>query len=289
MNDTCSSTFLDTQPGVASRRNLRQHIVDLPEVEYLSCHELAFATADALIGRPEEAPPSPGTRASWTEARASSTVYPRSYAARQLIKRRRQEQEAALSGEILQPFIAPERERWLDACAHRLHDLRAWVAREKLQIFTDSRTKALSPAPGTYLRREDAVRYCLESGFEIRERVAAKSQASQNAPTASVVAEPSSHEERPPAPKVQGKAEANASSGNIAPSVAAKPSTRLLRPKEAIARTGLSRSSFYDRQNPKSRYFDASFPSPVQIGQSAMGYREDKLDAWIASRPEKKR
>ena len=66
-------------------------------------------------------------------------------------------------------------------------------------------------------------------------------------------------------------------------------STRLLRTKEAIARIGLSRSSFYERLNPRSPYFDSSFPSPVQIGQSAMGYREDEIDAWIASRPEKKR
>ncbi|PLC01488.1 hypothetical protein CY658_31660 [Variovorax sp. RO1] len=27
----------------------------------------------------------------------------------------------------------------------------------------------------------------------------------------------------------------------------------------------------------------------MKIGHSAMGYREDELDAWIASRPEKKR
>lgn len=35
--------------------------------------------------------------------------------------------------------------------------------------------------------------------------------------------------------------------------------------KGTVARTDLSRSSFYERQNLKSRCFDKTFPSPVQI------------------------
>lgn len=286
MNDLGLSNHLDQQSAASGPRELRAHFVELPDKGFLTCSELTFVIADAQVGRLEAMPPSSDTRATWMDALTSSLLYPRSYSARQLIKRRKHEQEATLSGEILQPLISPERERWLDACAHRLYDLQAWVTREKLQIFTASRTKALSPAPGTYLRREDAVRYCLESGFEIRGRAVAESQASEkNTPTAPAVAEPSSHEERPPAPKVHRKPETNAGSGTVAPSVVAKPSTRLLRPKEAITRTGLSRSSFYERQNPRSHYFDADFPSPVQLGRSAMGYREDELDVWIASRP----
>ncbi|WP_390903991.1 helix-turn-helix transcriptional regulator [Variovorax boronicumulans] len=50
---------------------------------------------------------------------------------------------------------------------------------------------------------------------------------------------------------------------------------------------GVSRSSLHERQNPKSRYHDKTFPSPVQIEQRAIGYREDKLDAWIASQLQK--
>lgn len=287
MNDSSLSNPLDQQSAASDQRGLRAQVVELPDKDFLTCSELTFAIADAQVGRLEAMPPSADTRATWTDAFKSSLLYPRSYSARQLIKQRRQGQ-AALAGEIPQPLISPERGRWLDACAHRLHDLQAWVAREKLQIFTASRTKALSPAPGAYLRREDAARYCWESGFELRARGIADSQISQATATAPTGAELGSHEGGPTALNAQGKAEA-AARRPLASPVAVKPSTRLLRPKEAIARTGLSRSSFYDRQNPKSRYFDASFPSPVQIGQSAMGYREDELDRWIASRPQKGR
>lgn len=288
MNDSSLSNPPDQQSAAPGHRGLRAQIVELPDKDFLACSELTFAIADALVGRIEAMPPSSDTRATWTDAFNSSLLYPRSYSARQLIKQRRQG-EAALSGEILQPLISPERERWLDACAHRLHDLQAWVTREKLQIFTASRTKALSPAPGTYLRREDAARYCLESGFEITQRAVTESQASQSAATAPAVAEPSSYEERPTPPKLPLEAKADPGTSAVAAPIAVKPSTRLLRPKEAIARTGLSRSSFYERQNPKSRYFDKTFPNPVQIGRVAMGYREDELDVWIASRPQKER
>lgn len=288
MNDSSLSNPLDQQSAASDQRGLRAQVVELPDKDFLTCSELTFAIADAQVGRLEAMPPSADTRATWTDAFKSSLLYPRSYSARQLIKQRRQGQ-AALAGEIPQPLISPERGRWLDACAHRLHDLQAWVAREKLQIFTASRTKALSPAPGAYLRREDAARYCWESGFELGERSVAERQTAQKTAKAPAAPGASSLEERPTSPKLPLEAKADPGTSAVASPIAVKPSTRLLRPKEAIARTGLSRSSFYDRQNPKSRYFDASFPSPVQIGQSAMGYREDELDAWIASRPQKER
>lgn len=258
----------DQQPDAPNRSGLQARIVDLPDKDFFTCSELTFSIADALVGRLEDMPPSSETRAAWTDEFASSRLYPRSYSARQLIKHRRQEQVAALSGEVLKPLISPIREQWLDECSRRLHDLQVWVTREKLLIFTAARKKAQSPAPGTYLRRADAVRYCLESGFEIRKLTVTDTQTSQSTPTTSVAVELSLPTERP---------------------AAAKFGARLLRAKEAISRTGLSRSTFYERQNPKSQYFDATFPSPVQIGQSAMGYREDELDAWVASRPEKKR
>lgn len=268
MNAPGLSPPTDQQSDAPSRTGLQARIVDLPDKDFLTCSELTFSIADALVGRIEEMQPSSETRAVWTDEFASRRLYPRSYSARQMIMQRRREEVAALSSEVLKPLISSERERWLDACAHRLQDLQTWVVREKLQIFTAARTQALSPAPGTYLRRVDAVRYCLESGFEIKERAIADTQVSHRAPAAPAVAEPRFHAERPSA---------------------AKSSARLLRAKEAISRTGLSRSSFYERQNPKGRYFDNTFPRAVQIGQSAMGYREDELDAWIASLPQKGR
>ncbi|MFV0678195.1 helix-turn-helix transcriptional regulator [Variovorax sp. tm] len=293
MNNSNFSDPLDQPPVILAPRGLQARIVDLPNKNFLSCNELAFAIADALVGRLEAMPPSSETRASWTESIGPSALYPRSYAARQLIKQRRQE-PGEVAPSKASPLISPERERWLDACAHRLQDLQAWVTREKLQVFTAARTKARSAAPGTYLRRADAVQYCLESGFDLKEPVIADGQASQRVPAAPADLGSNARTERRQASKVQGKTSASSESKAIAPaeipaSHPRKPGSRLLRAKEAILRTGLSRSSFYERQNPKSQYFDATFPTAVQLGQSAMGYREDELDAWIASRPAKER
>ncbi|WP_309939350.1 helix-turn-helix transcriptional regulator [Variovorax atrisoli] len=268
MNTPSLSPPIDQQSDAPKRSGLQARIVDLPDKDFLTCSELTFSIADALVGCIEGMLPSSETRAVWTDDFVSRRLYPRSHSARQKIMQRRREEGAVLSSEVLKPLISPERERWLDACAHRLQDLQAWVTREKLQIFTAARTQALSPAPGTYLRRVDAVRYCLESGFEIKELAIANSSASHGAPAAAVVVAPRSHSET---------------------STPAKSSSRLLRGKEAISRTGLSRSTFYERQNPKSLYFDATFPKPVQIGPSAIAYREDELDAWIATRPPKQR
>lgn len=284
----------DPQSAEPDRSKLRVQIVTLPDKDFITCNELAFAIADTLVGHLEAMPPSSEARATWTDANVASLLYPRSHSARQLIKQRRREQSAALSGRAPRPLISAERERWLDACAHRLRDLQSRVAREELQIFTAARTKARSVTPGTYLRRADAVRYCLESGFELKGPVIADGQTSQRAPVTPAAAESSTGEERRQAPKAQGKTGASSETKAIAPpetpaSHPTKPGARLLRAKEAILRTGLSRSSFYERQNPKSRYFDATFPSPFQLGQSAMGYREDELDGWIASRPAKER
>ncbi len=58
--------------------------------------------------------------------------------------------------------------------------------------------------------------------------------------------------------------------------------TRLLRRSEVERRTGLSRSSIYDRLDPKSPRHDESFPRPVQVGMRAKRFVEAQVDAWIA-------
>lgn len=45
------------------------------------------------------------------------------------------------------------------------------------------------------------------------------------------------------------------------------------------SRTGKSRSAIY-RDIAEGR-----FPRPVKIGQRAVGWREDEIDQWAASRP----
>jgi len=61
------------------------------------------------------------------------------------------------------------------------------------------------------------------------------------------------------------------------------PSERIwiLRRREVQARTGLSRSTIYDRINPKSPRYDATFPKPIHLGGSAVGWLGHEIDEWL--------
>ncbi|MDP5798619.1 AlpA family phage regulatory protein [Pseudomonas aeruginosa] len=59
---------------------------------------------------------------------------------------------------------------------------------------------------------------------------------------------------------------------------------RMLRIKQVQDRTGLSRSTIYDRINSSSPRYDSGFPRPVKIGLSAVGWLEESVDDWIKSK-----
>jgi prophage regulatory protein len=59
---------------------------------------------------------------------------------------------------------------------------------------------------------------------------------------------------------------------------------RILRMVELTALLGISRSSIYEKLNPKSRYYDADFPKPIRLGAASVGWRSTSVDEWIASR-----
>lgn len=54
---------------------------------------------------------------------------------------------------------------------------------------------------------------------------------------------------------------------------------KLLRLRDVIDRTGLSRSTIYRRLD------DGIFPAPVRIGDFAVRWRESALQQWMASLP----
>jgi prophage regulatory protein len=56
----------------------------------------------------------------------------------------------------------------------------------------------------------------------------------------------------------------------------------ILRRRQLEGRTGLSRSTIYDRLDPKSPRYDPLFPRPIKLGGSAIGFVESEVDAWIA-------
>ncbi len=49
--------------------------------------------------------------------------------------------------------------------------------------------------------------------------------------------------------------------------------------------TGLSRSTIYDRINPKSKRYDASFPKPVKFGHLTR-WSLSEVQIWIQSKIE---
>lgn len=62
------------------------------------------------------------------------------------------------------------------------------------------------------------------------------------------------------------------------------PKLTIIRIKAVMALINLSRSTIYDFMNPKSPRFDSTFPKPVKLGSSAIGWVEHEVQAWINQR-----
>lgn len=62
---------------------------------------------------------------------------------------------------------------------------------------------------------------------------------------------------------------------------------RVIRLSRVEELTGLQRSSIYNRMNPKSRYYDPTFPGQFSLGETgngAVGWYEDEVLHWVAQR-----
>lgn len=62
---------------------------------------------------------------------------------------------------------------------------------------------------------------------------------------------------------------------------------KVLRSREVIDDLGISDSSFYDKQNPKSPRFDPTFPAKIRLGPNSVGFFAHEIEAWIKSRMER--
>ena len=70
------------------------------------------------------------------------------------------------------------------------------------------------------------------------------------------------------------------------------PSLRILRRKQLEEKLGLGKSAIYARLDPKSPYFDPSFPKPIDLGggkNPPIGFVESEVDTWLSSRIESSR
>ena len=57
------------------------------------------------------------------------------------------------------------------------------------------------------------------------------------------------------------------------------PSPKMLRVPAVMARTGISRTTIYRRVKA------GTFPAPLDIGNSLIGWPESAIDAWLRARP----
>lgn len=65
----------------------------------------------------------------------------------------------------------------------------------------------------------------------------------------------------------------------------ARQTKTLLRMKQTENKVKLGHTSIYNKLNPNSDEFDATFPPPIRVGKKAVRWIEEELDAWITSRP----
>lgn len=62
------------------------------------------------------------------------------------------------------------------------------------------------------------------------------------------------------------------------------PSYSIIRLVSVIQLTGLSRSTIYDKQNPRSPRFDPTFPKKVTLGARAVGWYMQEVEQWLQGR-----
>lgn len=55
----------------------------------------------------------------------------------------------------------------------------------------------------------------------------------------------------------------------------------MLRLKQVIERTGLSRSTIYNRIDPKSMQYDPAFPKQIKLGNGAVAWVESEINTWL--------
>jgi prophage regulatory protein len=54
----------------------------------------------------------------------------------------------------------------------------------------------------------------------------------------------------------------------------------IVRLKQVLAETGVSRSTAYAKFTADSKYYDPLFPKPVKLGARSIGFRASELASW---------
>jgi prophage regulatory protein len=59
---------------------------------------------------------------------------------------------------------------------------------------------------------------------------------------------------------------------------------KIIRLKELIELTALSRSTIYNKIDSSSSQFDSEFPIPISLGASSVGWIASEVNLWINSK-----
>ena len=59
---------------------------------------------------------------------------------------------------------------------------------------------------------------------------------------------------------------------------------QILRLKQVRELCGIGRTTLYDKMNPKSKRYDATFPRPIKLSLSAVGWFEQDIVDWLNSK-----
>lgn len=62
------------------------------------------------------------------------------------------------------------------------------------------------------------------------------------------------------------------------------PLHKIINIRQVIGCTGLSRSTIYEIINPKSKYYDETFPKQVNLTTSRVGWLASEINDWIESK-----
>lgn len=60
--------------------------------------------------------------------------------------------------------------------------------------------------------------------------------------------------------------------------------TQILRLNQVCSRLGIARSTVYDKLSPTSPRHDKTFPRPIKLGLSAVGWLESSIEEWVHQR-----
>lgn len=59
---------------------------------------------------------------------------------------------------------------------------------------------------------------------------------------------------------------------------------KILRIKRLKEKVDLSGASIYNKLNPRSKYYDPTFPKPIRLGLASVGWIESEVDSWLEAR-----